>query len=130
MSSPAIPKNIQAQVENIVAEFNRAHFHQPERGYQAHFRGRFLYLDRCDLGEPFQVCRLAYQGKMDDWDFAIYRHSRERYDPEEWFFPGSQLVNGTIQGAMEAGLAAYPVLQDTPRGKILRTVFRTLTRRR
>jgi hypothetical protein len=67
---------------------------------------------------------------MDDWDFAIYRHSRERYDPEEWFFPGSQLVNGTIQGAMEAGLAAYPVLQDTPRGKILRMVFRALTRRR
>src|SRR3989304_5987947 len=106
MSKTAIPLDVQTQVETIVTEFNRAHFRQPERGYQARFRGRFLYLDRCDLGEPFQVCRLAYQGKLDNWHFAIYRHSKERYDPDEWFFPGSRFVNGTIQGAMKAGLAA------------------------
>jgi hypothetical protein len=129
MPKIAIPQDVHTQVETILAEFNRAHFRKPERGYQGRFRGRFLYLDRCDLGEPFQVCRLAYQGKLDNWDFAIYRHSKERYDPDEWFFPGSQFVNGTIQGAMEAGLAAYPVLQDTPQSKILRTLFRALTKR-
>lgn len=128
MPKSANTQDVQTQVETIVAEFNRTHFRQPERGYQARFRGRFLYLDRCDLGEPFQVCRLAYQGKLDNWDFAIYRHSKERYDPDEWF-PGSQFVNGTLQGAMKAGLAAYPVLQDTPQTKILRTIFRALTKR-
>ncbi|HNT55694.1 MAG TPA: hypothetical protein PKG95_13325 [Anaerolineaceae bacterium] len=127
MPKPAIPKEIQTQVETIVSEFNRAHFSKPERGYLARFRGRFLYLDRCDLGEPFQICRLTYKDKIDDWDFAIYRHSKERYDPDEWFFPGDRLVDGTIQGAMKAGLEAYPVLQDTPQTKILRTLFRALT---
>lgn len=129
MLNPAIPHDMQTQVETIVADFNRSHFAKPERGYQVRIRGRFLYIDRCDLGEPFQVCRLTYQGKLDNWDFAIYRHTKERYDPDEWFFPGSQFVNGTIQGAMEAGLAAYPVLQDTPQSKILRRLFRTLLKR-
>ena len=77
MPKPAISKDIQAQVETILAEFNRTHFPEPERGYQARFRGRFLYLNRCDLGEPFQVCRLIFQGKLDNWEFAIYRHSKE-----------------------------------------------------
>lgn len=129
MPNPAIPQDVQTLVETIVTEFNRAHFRLPERSYQARFRDRFLYLDRCDLGEPFQVCRLAYQGKPDNWDFAIYRHSKDRYDPDEWFFPGSQFVNGTVQGAMEAGLVAYPVLQDTPQSKILRTIFRAMAKR-
>jgi hypothetical protein len=30
---------------------------------------------------------------------------------------------------MEAGLAAYPVLQDTPQTKILQKIFRALTKR-
>ena len=33
----------------------------------------------------------------------------KQYDPEEWFFPGAGDVNGTIEGAMKAGLKAYPV---------------------
>ena len=66
---------------------------------------------------------------MDNWDFAIYRHSKERYDPDEWFFPGTEFVDGTVIGAMQAGLAAYPVLQDTPQSKTLRKIFRVLTRR-
>ncbi|MBN2388213.1 MAG: hypothetical protein JXB85_14445 [Anaerolineales bacterium] len=130
MPKTTIPSEIQTQVETIVSEFNRTHFSKPERGYQARSRGRFLYLDRCDLGEPFQVCRLAYQGKGDNWEFAIYRHSKERYDPDEWFFPGARFVDGTLQGAMKAGLEAYPVLQDTPQAKILRTIFHALPKSR
>ncbi len=42
-------------------------------------------------------------------DFAIFKWSREDYDPEEWFFPGVEHVDGTIEGAMKAGLEAYPV---------------------
>jgi len=51
---------------------------------------------------------VKYNGEIDNWDFAIYKYSREKYDPDEWFFPGSQYANGTIEGAMRAGLAAYP----------------------
>jgi len=46
---------------------------------------------------------------MDAWEFAIFKWSSERYDPEEWMFPGSEWVDGTIEGAMKAGLQAYPV---------------------
>lgn len=33
---------------------------------------------------------------------------RNRYDPNEWFFPGSGYLDGTVEGAMKAGLEAYP----------------------
>jgi hypothetical protein len=42
------------------------------------------------------------------WEFAFYMHSRHRYDPDEWFFPGTDEVDGTVEGALRAGLAAYP----------------------
>ncbi len=45
---------------------------------------------------------------MKQWEFAIYKYSDGRYDPDEWFFPGSGEVDGTIEGAMQAGLQAYP----------------------
>lgn len=45
---------------------------------------------------------------MDNWEFAIFKHSDERYDAEEWFFPGAGWMDGTIEGAMKAGLEAYP----------------------
>ena len=45
---------------------------------------------------------------MEKWSFAIYKYSDERYDAEEWFFPGVGHINGTLEGAMKAGLEAYP----------------------
>jgi hypothetical protein len=44
-----------------------------------------------------------------NWEFAIFKWSTERYDPDEWFFPGAEYVDGTVEGAMMAGLHAYPV---------------------
>ena len=82
----------------------------PEGTYIARFRGAFLYLDRIGFnGRPYEICRLKWTGDMNNWKFAIYRHSRNRYDPDEWFFPGAGEVDGTIEGAMRAGLEAYPV---------------------
>jgi hypothetical protein len=46
---------------------------------------------------------------MKNWVFAIFKWSREQYDLDEWFFPGVQHVDGTIEGAMKAGMEAYPV---------------------
>jgi len=45
---------------------------------------------------------------MQHRDFALYKYNDERYDPDEWFFPGAEDVDGTIEGAMRAGLKAYP----------------------
>ena len=73
------------------------------------FRGAYLYLDRIGHDQrPSQICRLKWTGTMDKWEFAIYKYSQSRYDPEEWFFPGSGEVDGTVAGAMRAGNLAYP----------------------
>ncbi len=109
MSGGTIPKEIKVWVEERVADFNKKTFKDACVGYRARFRGRFLYLDRDEFGKTGPICRLTYTGKRDDWEFAIFKWSDERYDPDEWFFPGAEDVDGTVEGAMRAGLKAYPV---------------------
>ena len=118
---PVIPIEVQEEVLKIVEEFNckmftgeqhpifKILFGETKRGFAARFKGKFLYLDRTDRGRPSEVCRLTWNGKMDNWGFAIYRHSRNFYDPDEWMFPGAGFVNGTVVGAMKAGMEAYPM---------------------
>jgi len=119
---PAIPLEIQAEVQKLVDEFNRKNFtkidprlrmffgNTTDSGYSARFKGKFLYLDRAERGrKPRPICRLTWTGAIDKWDFAIYRYSHEGYDPEEWFFTGADKVDGTVTGAMAAGMEAYPV---------------------
>ena len=91
-----------------MARFHASEIRNPNCCYVPRYRGRFLYLDREDYGHRHPICRLEYTGNMKDWSFAIYKYSDERYDDDEWFFPGSGHVNGTIEGAMKAGLEAYP----------------------
>jgi len=117
----SIPPEIQAEVLKIVEEFNRktftgeqhpllkALFGKTKRGFAARFRGKFLYLDRTDRGRPSEICRLTWNGKMYNWGFAIYRHSHNFYDPNEWMFSGAGHVNGTVEGALKAGTEAYPM---------------------
>lgn len=118
---PAIPLEIQAEVQKLVDEFNRKNFKEVDprlrmilgdnvnRGYTARFKGKFLYLDRVERRKPSPICRITRTGAMDKWDFAIYKYSDENYDTEEWFFTGAEKVDGTVTGAMEAGMAAHPI---------------------
>ncbi len=108
MRKQAITIEVRKQVDELVAEFNKRVLKDPNRYYTNRYQGNFLYLDRYDYATMSQICRLRYRGKMDNWEFAIFKYSNERYDPEEWFFPGADLVDGTIEGAMRAGLEAYP----------------------
>jgi hypothetical protein len=105
----AIPKEVKARVEETVADFNRKAFKGANVSYRARFRGSYLYLDRDEYGRSGPICRLTYTGKLDGWEFAIFKRSDEAYDPDEWFFPGAGEVDGKVQGAMRAGLEAYPV---------------------
>ena len=104
----SIPEDVKRQVEEIVAQFNKKSG-RADCYYEARFEGRRLHLDRCDYGNLGPVCRLSYSGSLTDWEFAIFKWSSERYDPNEWMFPGSDIVDGTVEGAMKAGLEAYPV---------------------
>ena len=103
-----IPDAVKTEVATIVQHFNTATIRNPHCVYVPRYRGKFLYLDRRDYGRLSPICRLEYTGKMEDWSFAIYKYSDEHYDEEEWFFPGSEHIDGTIEGAMKAGLEAYP----------------------
>ena len=96
MRRKGIPDSIKKQVEEIVTRFNKEVIKDPDQFYVPRYRGRYLYLDRKDFGTLGQVCRLGFNGKIDNWDFAIFKYSTERYDDDEWFFPGSQLVDGTV----------------------------------
>jgi hypothetical protein len=104
-----IPDDVKNEVCVIVERFNREHFRRDDCYYEAQFKGKYCYLLRSDYGQLGPICRLAYTGKIDDWEFAIFKWSSERYDPDEWMFPGSELVDGTVEGAMRAGLEAYRV---------------------
>jgi putative hemolysin len=109
MAKERIPDEVRAQVDAIVEQFNQEEMPNPRSYYIARFRGGYLYLDRNEWGRIVHICRLEYNGAMDNWDFAIFRYSREFYDPDEWMFPGAGHVDGTVEGAMRAGLKAYPV---------------------
>ncbi|MCP4601053.1 MAG: hypothetical protein GY847_11095 [Proteobacteria bacterium] len=107
MSKKGIPDEIKAQVNEIIAQFNQGSG-DPTCFYAVRFRGEYLYLDRSDFGQIGPICRLKYTGDMDDWEFAIFKWSSERYDPDEWMFPGLEHFDGTVKGAMMAGIYAYP----------------------
>ncbi len=108
MKAKGISDDIKQKAEDIIEEFNQKTFSESDCFYQARFKGKYLYLDRSDYGNLSPICRLTYTGSMNRWEFAIFKWSSEKYDPEEWFFPGSEHVNGSIEGAMKAGLEAYP----------------------
>lgn len=103
-----IPDAVKTDVAARVEHFNTTAIRNPQCVYVPRYKGKFLYLDRQDYGRLTPICRLEYTGKMEDWAFAIYKYSDERYDAEEWFFPGAEHVDGTLEGAMKAGLEAYP----------------------
>lgn len=108
MTTKGIPAEIKQAASDIIEHFNRTQIADPENQYVLRFKGRFLYLDRDHHGRHGPICRLTYTGDLNQWNFAIYKYSSNSYDPSEWFFPGSEHVNGTIEGALRAGLKAYP----------------------
>jgi hypothetical protein len=104
----AISDEVRASVEARVAQFNQAEVEDPHQYFSVRFRGKYAYLDRDEYGHLGPRARLTYTGDLEHWDFAIYKYSDNGYDPDEWFFPGAQHVDGTIEGALRAAMLAYP----------------------
>lgn len=108
MASKAIPDSVKKEITEIIDQFNKKFLRKGYGAYVSRYKGNYLYLDRGDgANELSPICRLKYTGDMNKWEFAIYKYSTGRYDPEEFFFQGGELVDGTIEGAMKAGLRAY-----------------------
>ena|SRR5436190_22892017 len=105
-----ITTDIKHEIENRVEKFNQKHLAKSNCKYYADIKGEFIYLMRRSIHVPKErICRLSYNNDLNNMDFAIYRYSTETYDPTEIFFPGAEYVDGTLEGAMQACLEAYPV---------------------
>jgi len=104
----AIPAAVRAEVAARVAQFNEQVVKNPYQYFSVRFRGKYVYLDREAYGHVGQRARLTYTGDMEQWEFAIYKYSDERYAPDEWLFPGGEYLDGTIEGALRAAMEAYP----------------------
>ncbi len=103
----AVPIQVREEATRVVEEFNRKELAGTGSRYIPRFKGKYLYLDRDDSGDSGHICRSEYAGPKGGWYFAIYKYSDERYDEEEWFFPGNEFVDGTVKGALKAGMEAY-----------------------
>src|ERR1017187_4370000 len=102
-----IPTEIQREAIDIIEQFNKQNLNGRSR-YVPRFKGAFLYLDREDYGSlPSEISRLKYTGSLDKWEFAIFKHSSNKYDPDEFMFPGTAHLDGSIEGAMLCGMEAY-----------------------
>jgi len=96
-------------VNLIIDGFNtRVYKKSPGVEFYSLFKGDFLYLNRKEGDRDGSIARLQFNGKIDNWDFAIFRWSNERNDPNKFLFPGSNHLNGSIEGALKTGHAAYP----------------------
>jgi hypothetical protein len=111
MAKATIPKEIQDEVVKKIDAYNQKNYsHRSDNlAYFAEFKGKFLYLKRKEHDQISPIARMKYTGNMKEWEFAIFKWSRETYDPDEFMFPGSELLDGTIEGAMNAGMKAYPI---------------------
>ena len=103
-----IPDDVKRQAEAVISAFTHKVIRDPNRYYVTRSRGQYLYLDRLADGASQRIARLTCDEATGAWDFAIFTYSDERYDADEWLFPGSDLLDGTIEGALKAGLEAYP----------------------
>ena len=90
-----------------IEHFNRTTLAGTGYAFVGRFQGAILYLERNELGQVLPACRLKYRSAGKCWDFAIYKYSSQRYDARETWFPGFELVDGTVQGAMQACMRAY-----------------------
>ena len=110
MKKITITKEIKDHVEAAIQQFNNTEL-APMSGsysYFASYRGKFIYLSINNQGTIYNAGRLTYTGELNDMEFAIYKFSSEKYDSDEFMFPGIQHLDGTVKGALQACNAAYP----------------------
>lgn len=104
-----IPNRIVKEIIKITDKFNLKTYKNTEAKFIPRVKGQFLYLDRIEFGQIESILRLRYTGDMKECEFAIYKYSTESYDDEEIFIPGSEYIDGTIEGTLKAGSLAYPL---------------------
>lgn len=113
MTKYLIAIELQSEIQRRVDIFCQKEIPDCPCRHIADARGKFIYIQRLFPDNRVQkIGRLTYEGNIDDMKFAIFKFSTEKYHFGE-FFPGMEELNGTMEGAIRAGLEAYPVNQET-----------------
>lgn len=107
-TTSAIPTSVHSELTNRTNAFNKKELTRARYTYCLDPRGKFIYLCRLTSNRELQrLGRLTYEGDSENMKFAIFKFSTRTYDPDEWFFPGAECVDGTIEGALKALMMAY-----------------------
>lgn len=104
MAKKSIPEDVKEQIEAIIKNINETVIQNADYFFVPRYKSKFVYLERKDNYGISARGRLTYARDMNGWEFAIYKYSSNYYSPEEWFFPSSNYVNGTIEGALKTCL--------------------------
>ena len=96
------PQETTHQATRIIPQEALEHLLTQLRSFQdsrleASVRGRFCYVYYA--GAP--LCRLGYRGQLQEWDFAIYKYSTQRYGELE-FAPSRDTVFNCVDLALHA----------------------------
>ncbi len=77
--STLLSGEVKKEIEARVQAFNDTFLRKKRQKYVPRFKGSFVYLMRKhnDDQELEHVCRLTYNGVIDDLSFAIYKCSSE-----------------------------------------------------
>ncbi len=129
--APAIPEQAKYEALAAVKRFNQA----KKTEYVLTFKGKYAYLSRfAKRGNEQAVFEAASKlmppklaklfasktvetniGRLtwseSSWDFAPFLYSSETYDTSgeaRFMMPGAKFLDGTIEGALKAGLQLYP----------------------
>ncbi len=110
MRKIVITPEIKQQVEKIIEQFNNTELDliSDFYSYFATYKNKFIYLKIQKEDVVYPAGRLTYNGNLNDLEFAIYKFSSEKYDGDEFMFPGSQHLDGSVKGALYACNTAYP----------------------
>ncbi len=105
-----LPKEVKEEILKIIDEFNNEELDLINDffRYVAEFKGNCVFIKTKRYKTVSPIARLTYSGDMNNWGFAIYKYSSEKYDKDEFFFPGVEYLDGTMKGALYACNTAYP----------------------
>lgn len=100
-----VPLTIQSHLYERANDFNKKNGVK----YVPDARGKFIYLLRLYDGYVERIGRLTYTGDTEKMEFVIFNYHTQKYDSKINLFPGHHHLDGTIEGAMKAGIIAYPL---------------------
>ena len=103
-----IPLSIQSDLQVRADIFREKNLPKVSWRFIADCRGKFIYLRRFMNDGSYQnLGRLTYSGDIENMAFAIFKNSTEKYESKADFF-GANHLDGTLEGALQAIVDAYP----------------------